>query len=136
MGGAADKPQNWVKVILFFPSHGERQTAGINTNGIWLRHFAAAGTPRLASAVLLAVFLPGVTAVNSGGQEIQKPAGAEMQSWKTCQVFFEESGPADDNPWGVTAGIIDSGGGGECILLTPGTAVDLMDMDLLKGYVL
>ncbi len=80
--------------------------------------------------ILLAVFLPGVAAVNSSGQEMQKPAGAEMQSWKTYQVFFEESGPADDNPWGVTAGIIDSGGDGECILLTPGTAVDLMDMDL------
>lgn len=40
----------------------------------------------------------------------------------------------DDNPWGITAGLINIDTVGECILLTPGTWVEIKARDISFSY--
>ena len=43
------------------------------------------------------------------------------------RIEFENSEKTDDNPWGFTAGLVDTESSGKCIFLTPNTAVKLCD---------
>lgn len=43
--------------------------------------------------------------------------------WSTFDLEFEGNEKTSDNPWGYTAGIIDTDFAGECILLNPNTSV-------------
>ena len=44
-------------------------------------------------------------------------------SWEEYEITFENVESTTDNPWGYTAGMIDTDTEGECIFLTPNTAV-------------
>ena len=51
----------------------------------------------------------------------------EGQSWRGHGIQFEGNEATQDNPWGITAGIIDTPEDGRCMLLTPGTGVTIGD---------
>jgi hypothetical protein len=45
------------------------------------------------------------------------------------QLSFEGAAATDDTPWNITAGTFEMDDEGECILLTPNTAVELSDVE-------
>ena len=45
--------------------------------------------------------------------------------WDGNNISFENSKDTNDNPWGYTAGMIDTDDDGKCIFMTPSTAVIL-----------
>ncbi len=54
-------------------------------------------------------------------------------AWSKFDIMFEGSKETSDNPWGYTAGIIDTDFAGECILLNPNTSVSLKPFDYLSS---
>lgn len=45
--------------------------------------------------------------------------------WDGHNIEFENVKTTSENPWGFTAGMIDTDSDGKCVLLTPGTGVTL-----------
>lgn len=50
------------------------------------------------------------------------------QTWQDYKVSFENAVATSDNPWGFTAGIIDTDTDGKCLFITPNTAVEMYDL--------
>lgn len=48
--------------------------------------------------------------------------------WEDYAVIFEGSNDTDDNPWGYTAGIIESEYDGQYLFLTPNTSVEICNI--------
>ena len=45
--------------------------------------------------------------------------------WHGLQTLIVDAKPTQDNPWGTTAGVIDTDEDGQCLLLTPNTSAVL-----------
>ena len=73
--------------------------------------------------------------VESGNVEVesvkeeqdQNETESENLGWHGDEynVFFSNSQQTQDNPWGYTAGLIDTDSDGKCVLLTPATSVEI-----------
>lgn len=59
--------------------------------------------------------------------QIEQPQSenGNQSVWSEFNLEFEGSEKTSDNPWGYTAGIIETDFAGECILLNPNTLVTL-----------
>lgn len=53
------------------------------------------------------------------------PQPDEYNYWEECRLVFDHSSGTSDNPWGITAGFIETENDGNCLLLTPGTSVSV-----------
>lgn len=86
---------------------------------IWHRGDSTDGTDAASSSKELA------SSESSGGQADGNADAILLES-----AVFENVVEISDNPWGVTAGVIETEEEGKCIFLTPNTAVSFTDISL------
>ena len=53
----------------------------------------------------------------------------ELVEWFNYSVLIENASVVTDNPWGINAGVLDTGTDGDCIFLTPGTSAQVFFPD-------
>lgn len=87
--------------------------------------------------VILSVLLTGSVGCSSNDNDISTTETVSVnemsntdsyQIWQDYYVNFEGAVETNDNPWGYTAGIIDTDTDGRCLLITPNTAVQINDL--------
>ena len=57
----------------------------------------------------------------------------ELVEWFNYSVLIENASVVTDNPWGINAGVLDTGTDGDCIFLTPGTSAQVFFPDEMNG---
>lgn len=86
---------------------------------VWHRGDSTDGTDAASNSKELA------SSESSGGQIDGNADAILLES-----AIFENAVEISDNPWGVTAGVIETEEEGKCIFLTPNTAVSFSDIGL------